>query len=66
LLMCELRVTLLMCELRVTLLMCELRVALHSPTKIFVCALVFRPVAGVIWGADSEHCIGQTASAVVA
>jgi hypothetical protein len=32
---------------------------LHSPTKkISLHALVFRPVPGVIWGADSEKCIG--------
>jgi hypothetical protein len=24
----------------------------------FLGALVFRPVPGVIWGADSENCIG--------
>jgi hypothetical protein len=26
--------------------------------NIFFGALVFRPVSGVIWGADSEKCIG--------
>jgi hypothetical protein len=32
---------------------------LHRGTKkIFFGALVFRPVSGVIWDADSEKCIG--------
>jgi hypothetical protein len=33
--------------------------------KKFIGALVFKPVPGVIWGADSEKCIGWTASALV-
>jgi hypothetical protein len=33
--------------------------SLHSPTKKnFLGALVFRPVPGVIWAADSENYIG--------
>jgi hypothetical protein len=35
-------------------------IGLHRGTKkkYFFGALVFRPVSGVIWGADSEKCIG--------
>jgi hypothetical protein len=32
---------------------------------MFLGALVFRPIPSVIWGADSEKCIGKTASALV-